>query len=32
MIALHNVTDVRNNRFYSVAICSERMKKYFVPA
>lgn len=31
MTTLYNVIDIRNGRFYSVVVVSERKAKYFVP-
>lgn len=32
MTTLYNVIDIRNGRFYSVVVVSERKAKYFVTA
>ena len=32
MITLYNVVDIRDGRFYSVAVVSERKRKFFIPA
>lgn len=30
-ITLYNVIDIRTNKFYTVAIVSERLARFFVP-
>ena len=32
IVVLHDVIDIRNEQYYSVAIIDKRMAKYFVPA
>ena len=32
MIRLYNVRDIRNDKIYSVVICSPSKAKFFVPA
>lgn len=32
MTTLYNVIDIRNDRFYSVVVVTERKAKYFIPA
>ena len=32
MVQLVNVIDIRNGRYYSVVVVTERKAKYFIPA